>query len=658
MSRKKRTKPVRATARQPTTTMRKLTTDTYSNVFARTGFGTPNLLETAEYPVTRMTQNYALLNSMYRNDWIATQIIDALPHDMVKNWYSITSQLQPDQLSRLSTVERQTHLKQRLLEGLKWGRLFGGAAGIIVIEGQEDMLSEPLDLQAIMPGQFKGLIVADRWNGIYPDSSIVQDLADPDFGLPEYYIFSMPGTELTCGIRVHHSRIIRFSGRELPYVERISESLWGMSELEHVYAELNKRNTASANIAQLIFQANIRTYKMADLGQTLMATDPQSQRDLYQTLSMQNFLMSNMGLNVMDKDDDFVTNQYTFSGLSDVYELFMMDVAGAAEIPVTRLFGRSPAGMNATGESDLRNYYDKVRQQQEAQLRPAIEKLLPILCMSTWGMIPDELTFDFNPVRDTSDEERSNLIQQAANAINSVFQSGIISQRTALMELRQSGATYGMWSNITDEDISKADDGTMPEQGEESLLDDMPDVGIGDGHSNAFSADELSLDSDAMDYEGQRREKNGQFGTGKKNGGASPAKSGKSRMPYSKFSSMVNKGEVNTRLIKKGGINKHDAKSLEYHAYAQKRAAQGKPKPSHFTVENPEELRSYILSDEGIKKSKFLLRYDGVIEQTIILDKPVGISYNKTNKPVTTNMLVVEYSAKNGMHYYPAHEGD
>ncbi len=469
MNRKKRQKPIRATARQPTAADAKPTMDSYSNPPARLGFGTPNLMETATYPITRMTQNYALLNSMYRNDWIAARIIDALPHDMVKNWYSVTSQLQPDQISKLEAVERQTNLKKRLLEGLKWGRLFGGAAGIIIVEGQEDMLSEPLDLRTIMPGQFKGLIIADRWNGIYPDSAIVQDLSDPDFGLPEYYTFSMTDTDLANGICVHHSRVIRFTGRELPYVERMSESWWGISELEHVYTELTKRNTSSANVAQLIFQANIRTYKMADLGQTLMATDPQSQRDLYQTLSMQNFLMSNMGLNVMDKDDDFITNQYTFSGLSEVYELFMMDVAGAAEIPVTRLFGRSPAGMNATGESDLRNYYDKVRQQQEAQLRPALEKLLPVLCMSTWGMVPDELTFDFNPVRDTSDEERANLIQQSANAINTVFQSGIISQRTALKELRQSGATFGMWSNITDEDIDKADDGTMPDQGEPPL---------------------------------------------------------------------------------------------------------------------------------------------------------------------------------------------
>lgn len=486
MSRKKRPAIRRANARQPTVQENQpipvqdkavRTNDSFSNPFARLGFGQPNLLEAAEYPTTRMTQNYPLLNSLYRNDWIATKIIDVIPEDMTKNWYRLTSQVQPDKMEELATLERRTHIRRRILEGLRWGRLFGGAAGIMVIEGQENMLEEPLDLNLIMPGQFKGLIIADRWSGVYPDSALVQGISDPDFGTPEFYNFSMSETEIAYGIRVHHSRVVRFTGRELPYVERISESYWGMSELEHVYTELNKRNTSSANIAQLIFQANIRTYKMNELGEMLVATDAKSQRDLYQTLMMQNFLMSNMGMNVMDKEDDFVTNQYTFSGLNDIYESFMLDIAGAAEIPVTKLFGRSPAGMNATGESDLINYYDKVKQQQEAILRPILEKLLPIMCLSTWGVIPDDLKFEFNPIRDSSESERADLMSKYTGAVIQAYQANVVSQKVALKELRQTSSFTGAWTNITDEDIENADDDTNPMFGAEGFPND-PLAGI------------------------------------------------------------------------------------------------------------------------------------------------------------------------------------
>ena len=70
-------------------------------------------------------------------------------------------------------------------------------------------------------------------------------------------------------VRVHHSRVLRFIGRELPYMEMQRESFWGASELEHIWDELQKRSATSANIAQLVFQANITTLKMSDFGESL-----------------------------------------------------------------------------------------------------------------------------------------------------------------------------------------------------------------------------------------------------------------------------------------------------------------------------------------------------------------------------------------------------
>ena len=451
----------------------RLTIDELLNQYARFG-EQQNIMSNNRYMANRITQQYQLLNSLYRGDWLAGRIVDTIPEDMVKNWYKLTCQVEPDQASALQNVERKTRIKAQILEGLRLGRLYGGAAGIIVIDGQEDMLETPLNMDTILPGSFRGLIIADRWNGVYPSSGLVSDRSDPDYGLPEYYKFSMDEMNTDYGISVHHSRVVRFTGRWLPYLERVIELHWGMSELEHVYEELNKRNSTSANIAQLVFQAHLRVLKMDRFGQALGFMDQNAQQALYRTLEAQNKLMNNMSLQIMSKDDEFQTFQYTFSGLSDVYEQFMMDVSGAAEIPVTKLFGRSPAGMNATGESDLTNYYDTVKKWQEAQLRPIVDKLLPILCLSSWGVIPDDLNYDFNPVRDIDDEERANLIKQSADAINSVFQSGVISQKIALKELRESGKPLDMWTNITDEDIENADDSMSPPEPEPGMEEMAP----------------------------------------------------------------------------------------------------------------------------------------------------------------------------------------
>lgn len=448
------------------------TMDAFTNTLARLGFGTPNLLESTEYPMTRLTQDYNLMNSLYRSHWIIRKIIDCIPEDMCKNWINITTQLEPEQIKRFDKLQRTTRIKKSILQALKWGRLYGGAGAVVIIEGHENILDEPLDYDSIMPGAFKGLIVSDRWSGLFPSSEIIDNISSPDFGLPEYYQWFLESGE---SIKVHHSRVLRFTGRELPYLERYAENNWGASEVEVVFDELKKRDNTSWNIAQLIFLANLRVYKMSDLGEMLAIGDEKSKIELYNVLSMQNQLMNNMGMCVMNKEDDFQTHQYTFAGLNDIYQSFMLDISGAAEIPVTKLFGRSPAGLSATGESDMQNYYDLIDQKQESQLGPIFDKMLPIMFMSEFGYIPDDLDWTFNPIANQSEDELANIVDKKTNAIINVVNAGIISQKTALKELKQMSDTTGMFTNITDEDIAKADDdidtiGDIPLPNEENIL--------------------------------------------------------------------------------------------------------------------------------------------------------------------------------------------
>jgi hypothetical protein len=174
-----------------------------------------------------------------------------------------------------------------------------------------------------------------------------------------------------------------------------------------------------------------------------------------------------MGMYILNKDDDFQTHQYTFSGLNDIYESFMLDVAGAAEIPVTKLFGRSPAGFNATGESDSKNYYETIEQKQTSKLEPVLDKLLPIMFMSEFGAIPDDLDYIFNPIATPSDDDLASIVDKKANTIINAFNAGLISQKVGMKELRQMSDSTGMFTNITDEDIDNADDST-------DAIGDMP----------------------------------------------------------------------------------------------------------------------------------------------------------------------------------------
>lgn len=460
------------------------TMDAFQNQMARLGFGQPNLNEGADYPLTRMSQNYNLFTSLYRSSWIVRKIVDVFPSDMVKNWIKFNSSLDPEKISKINSVIRKTKTKEKIKEGLRWARLYGGAAGLILIDGDED-LSEPLDYDTIMLDDYKGLLIFDRWNGIYPDIELEDDISDEEYGYPKYYSISLSeaNNNLMLSynkqdlVKVHHSRIVRFNGRDLPLWERQAEMFWGESEIEIVFEELKKRDNTSANIASLIFLANIRVLKMNDLGQLLGASTQKAQENLYKVLQAQNQLMSNMGIYVMDKDDDFGSEQYSFGGLNDIYESFMLDIAGACEMPVTKLFGREPAGFNSTGESDLTQYYDTLEEKQETYLQPIIDKLLPIIFMSTLGAIPEDMDWEFNPCMNVNSKDLADLAQSMASPIFEAFNAGLITKEIALKELKQQNEKTGMWSNITDEDIKNAknedNSGEYTNEEQESLMSEL-----------------------------------------------------------------------------------------------------------------------------------------------------------------------------------------
>ena len=201
--------------------------DAFSNSLFRLGYGSQSPLEATEYPLTRMTDNYALLNSLYRTNWVVQNVVGLMVDDMLREWYKPKGTITPEMQDSLGRLERETRLRDRLNAGLRWGRLYGGAAGLMVIKGQED-LSKPLDLDMVFPDSFQGLCILDRWMGITTTNGIVMEAGEP---VPEYY--SITDAKGHTAARVHHSHVIRFTGRDLPEVERMAEMYWGEQHKHH-----------------------------------------------------------------------------------------------------------------------------------------------------------------------------------------------------------------------------------------------------------------------------------------------------------------------------------------------------------------------------------------------------------------------------------------
>lgn len=448
------------------------TTDGFDNFLSRVGLRNNNALSASEYTFNLLTRNRLQLEAAYRGSWVVGAVVDSIAEDMTRAGLDINVPSDDGDIRKIQSAISRLQVWQTLCSGIKWGRLYGGAVGVIQIEGQD--YASPLDVDTIRKGQFRGIVNFDRWM-INPQ---VDDAIDsgPDMGLPTFYQVvtdpnSMsPAQAFMINQKVHYTRVIRHIGIELPYFQAITEWMWGESVLERLWDRLISFDNATMSSAQLIDRANLRTVQIDKLREVL-AAGAEATQGLYAQFDMMREMQVNEGLTLLDKEDTFSSTAYSFAGLSDMLLQFGQQLAGATEIPLVRLFGQSPAGLNSTGESDLRMYYDNIKARQESKLRNPWETLLKVLWASELGKpAPDDMTFKFTPLWQMSATDKANNGKTIAETISGAYNDGIISRKTALTELRDSSAETGLFTNITDEDIEEADQDEPPMPDDDAAL--------------------------------------------------------------------------------------------------------------------------------------------------------------------------------------------
>lgn len=452
---------------------RLLTADGFDNFVSRLGLNNDNSLSAGTYEFNLVTRNRIKLEAAYRGSWIVGAVVDSVAEDMTRAGIEVTTNEDKSaDLKDLYNAMSRLQIWNSISNNIKWGRLYGGSLGVLQIKGQD--LATPLNLDTIAKDQFQGVIVFDRWQ-LNPVMTPVID-SGPDMGLPKLYQIvnnpmSMDPTAATATgqITVHHSRVIRYTGIDLPYFQAITEMMWGESILERLWDRLISFDSVTMSTANLVERANNRTVKVEGLRE-IIAAGGAAQKGLESQFEMMRSMQTNEGMTLLDKNDEFATTNYTFGGLSDVMLQFGQQLAGASGIPLVRLFGQSPAGLSATGEADIRMYYDNINAQQEAKLRNAFEILLKVMWRSTFGKpSPKDMEFTFVPLWQMSAMDKATIAKTNAETIIGAYEGGLTDRETSLKELRQSSGDTGLFSNITDEAIKEA-------EGEEPPMPDAPGV--------------------------------------------------------------------------------------------------------------------------------------------------------------------------------------
>ncbi len=280
-------------------------------------------------------------------------------------------------------------------------------------------------------------------------------------------------------MKIHHSRCIRFDGIELPYWQKMAENEWGLSVIEPLWDRMIAFDSATAGAAQLIYKAHLRVLKLPRFRELIAMGQGPAFQGVMNMITAIRSMQTNEGLTIIDGDDEFQANTYSFGGLSDMMIQFAQQVSGAADVPMTRMFGQSPAGMNSTGDSDLRNYYDGVKSGvQEGRLRRPVKILYDVTHRSLFGQaLPKGFNFSFKPLWQLTEVEKAGIAVQHAQATASYVQDGVFTVPIAMKEARESSRVTGFGGNITDEDIDAAEAAPPPPDENDLEGAGPPDVG-------------------------------------------------------------------------------------------------------------------------------------------------------------------------------------
>ena len=427
------------------------TADSYDNFIARVGMQQPNQHAASTYRANYTSRNRLLIEFAYRSSWIIGVAVDSIPDDMTKKGVRITSEIDPKRRGVLESKFEELQLWEALNESLKWSRLYGGAGALILIEGQAPLT--PLILDKVGKGSFKGLAVLDRWM-LNPQLTRRIKKLGPHLGKPEFYDIVTTAQGLPAWT-LHHSRLIRMDGVKLPYQQKVTENEWGMSIVERIFDRLTSYDSTSVGAAQLAYKAHLRTAKIKKLRE-IIGMGGKAYESLLKQMELVRQYQTNEGMSLFDSEDTFETHSYSFAGLSDLLSEFKEDIAGAVGIPLVRMFRQSPKGFS-TGDADLANYYGDVSTQQERDLRPHIRLLFDVLHRSEFGEpLPEDFTFEFNPLWQMSDVDRSTVAMNTTNALATAVRDLGMSPAAALTDLRELADVTGIGASISDEDINNA----------------------------------------------------------------------------------------------------------------------------------------------------------------------------------------------------------
>ena len=410
--------------------------------------------------IDRMTAD-----AIFGTSWLGKRIITTIADDMCREWRTHLwdgSQDDTKGIFGLQKEEERLQVPKRVHSALKFSRQFGGSIMVMFTKDAKtrDALAEPLDVERVKKGDLLNLVVYDRWRvaAMPPNSHasvenldllvpyLNQTMDNPNFGLPEHYYLA------DTSVAIHHSRCIRFDGEELSWYEWARNGMWHDSVYRSIMRAVTNYDTLMAGAASMVTQANIDILMAQDFADMLSTDDGTARAQ--QRYQLMNMMKSLFGMIVLDKDkEDFKRQPIgALTGVRELCDKFALDVSGAADVPLTRLFGMPPSGLNTDGESNLINYENHIHSRQKSNLSPQMLQLDQVLVRSALGRMPDDYQSTWNPLRQMTDAQKATIEKTRADRDAIYIDRKVVTREACAREIR---ANRSM-PNFTDKDVRSA----------------------------------------------------------------------------------------------------------------------------------------------------------------------------------------------------------
>ncbi|WP_395598596.1 phage portal protein [Pseudomonas sp. A1437] len=384
--------------------------DSLQNLVA--GLGTARDKASHSHYALPVMDDQQLLNA-FRGSWTAQKGVSIPAVDACRNWRNW--QADKAQIELIEAEEDRLNVKGKILEALLKARLFGGAA-VFIGTGERDTASE-LKPDRVGKGGIKYLTVMTRRQ--LSATEIEQDPQSPRFGKPKAY--RLPGST----VEIHPSRLVIFVGVPHPDPElAIGTGFgWGDSVLLSAMPAVRHYDETVANVVSLVYEAKIDVINIPNLMSSMQ--DKNYERLLLERLRLAATAKGINGTLILDGQETHSSKSASFGNLPEVIAKTEQGVAGAFDIPGTRMFGQSSTGLGANGEENTRNYYDNVASRQKLEIKPAMSVLDEGLIRSALGSRPKEVHYTWAPLWQATAKERADIGKTTADTIKALKDSGL-----------------------------------------------------------------------------------------------------------------------------------------------------------------------------------------------------------------------------------------